>query len=89
MKLLFKKQQYSEVVLRKALYWLQHQYQWALEDNENEWLIKVSCDGNDFIHFQSELNKLLNDYSLRDKLNSNTEDLKLAIIRKALKDLSQ
>ena len=89
MKLLLQKQQYSELVLRKALYWLQPQYQWILEDNETEWVIIANCHEEEFLNFQSELNRLLNDYVLREKVDSNTEELKLAIIRKALKDLSQ
>lgn len=82
------KQLYSEIVVRKALYWLKPEYQWTMEENENEWLITLSCSQDDFFHCKYELNKLLNDYSLREKIDSRTDDLKLAIIRKVLKDLS-
>jgi len=80
---------YSELVVRKALYWLKSEYQWTMDENESAWLITFSCSQEDFLHCKYELNKLLNDYSLREKIDSQTDDLKLAIIRKALKDLSK
>lgn len=83
------KKLYPELVLRKALYWLKPEYQWTMEENESEWLITFICSQDDFFHCKHELNKLLNDYSLREKIDSQTDDLKLAIIRKALKDLSK
>ena len=83
------KKLYSELVLRKSLYWLKPEYQWTMEESESEWLITFSCSQDDFFHCKYELNKLLNDYSLREKIDSQTDDLKLAIIRKALKDLSK
>lgn len=89
MNLFLSKKLYSELVLRKALYWLKPEYQWTMEENETEWLIKFSCSQDDFALCKYELNKLLNDYCLREKLDSQTDDLKLAIIRKALKDLSK
>lgn len=87
--LFLSKKLYSELVLRKALYWLKPEYQWTMEENETEWLITLSCSQDDFVRCKFELNKLLNDYSLREKIDSQTDDLKLAIIRKALKDLSK
>jgi len=89
MQLSIKKDQYSELVIRKALYWIKAQYQWSIEEYSDHWLIIFICDEENFIHCKSELNKLLNDYSLREKLDSNTDELKIAIIRKALKDLSK
>ncbi|MCG9733397.1 His-Xaa-Ser system protein HxsD [Pseudoalteromonas shioyasakiensis] len=83
------KKLYSELVFRKALYWLKSEYQWTMEENEGEWLIKLNCSQEDFVNCNYELHKLLNDYSLREKIDSQTDDLKLAIIRKALKDLSK
>ncbi|AMJ96872.1 hypothetical protein AVL55_00975 [Alteromonas macleodii] len=83
------KKRYSELVLRKALYWLESGCQWDIEENESEWLITFSCSQDDFVRCKCEFNKLLNDYYLREKIDSQTDDLKLAIIRKALKDLSK
>ncbi|MFT7008597.1 MAG: His-Xaa-Ser system protein HxsD [Colwellia sp.] len=80
----------SEVALRKALYWVPSSTIWSLSDQGDMWEVSFEIDKKtkecDEVKHQFE--KSLNDYILRDVLDSKTNALKQAIIRKSLKDLS-
>ncbi|UTP72754.1 His-Xaa-Ser system protein HxsD [Alteromonas sp. LMIT006] len=88
MKILLKKKSTSEIALRKALYWLDDDCMWTLTESDNEWLIEVSCDENLKELYISKIHKLVNDYTLRERISSKTDSLKNAIIKKTLKDLT-
>lgn len=83
----FKQSQLSELPLRKALYWMSEIAPWTLELEGEQWKIYFECSGDE-ITIRQKFDKLVNDYVLRDILDSKTNALKQAIIRKSLKDLS-
>ena len=84
----FSKSQLSLLSLRKALYWLNDECIWNFKESNDDWLIEINCKTDKEEYYSGIINKLVNDYALRELVNSNTDDLKQAIIHKALKDLS-
>lgn len=85
--LYYKQSQLSELSLRKALYWMSAITPWTLEREGEQWKIYFECSGEEII-IKQKFESLVNDYLLREALDSKTGDLKLAIIKKSLKDLS-
>lgn len=83
----YKQTQISELTLRKALYWMSNMVPWTLECEGEKWTIVFECDENE-IAIKQKFEVLINDYILREELDSKTSDLKHAIIKKSLKDLS-
>lgn len=88
MTLYFSKSHLSILSVRKALYWLNDECIWSLKESQNDWLIELNCHTDKEQYYSGIINKLINDYALREQINLGTEDLKQAIIHKALKDLS-
>ena len=80
---------YSELVIRKALYWLSLEVTWKIEDQPGGWVVTFDCDDDKSTFLQNKFMRLLNDYLLREKLDSDTDKLKAAIIQKSLMDLSK
>ena len=80
---------YSELVIRKALYWLSLEVTWQIEDQPGGWVVTFDCDDDRSTFLHSKFMRLLNDYLLREQLDSNTDKLKAAIIQKSLMDLSK
>lgn len=83
----YRQTQISELTLRKALYWMSNITPWTLELEGEQWKVCFECDENE-IAIKQKFEVLINDYLLRDVLDSKTSDLKQAIIKKSLKDLS-
>lgn len=74
---------YSELVIRKALYWCSPYGKWRLNRDGEYWLISISdLDGEGA--FDAELYRHLNDYTLRERLDKNTGFLRDKIIVSAL-----
>jgi len=83
----YKQTQLSELSIRKALYWMSGLVSWTIEIEGEHWKVCFECDENE-IAIKQKFEVLINDYILRENLDSKTSDLKLAIIKKSLKDLS-
>lgn len=86
--ILLKKNHLSIIALRKALYWLNDECTWNINETNTDWRVEIYCDEQNEQYYSGIVYKLTNDYALREHIDSNTDDLKLAIITKALKDLS-
>ena len=84
----FNKENLSSMVLRKALYWLDDECSWTMQETSSEWHIELLCDELQLKHYEGIVHQLVNDYALREQINLQTDDLKRAIIIKSLKDLS-
>lgn len=84
------KESVSEIALRKALYWVPSSTVWSLNDQGKMWEVsfEIGKEANEYNEVKHQFEKSLNDYVLRDILDSKTNALKQAIIRKSLKDLS-
>lgn len=78
------KSSYSEWVVRNALYWLSSVTTWQLESNESHWLIKLSASD---IGIAQELDRLLNDYTLRERIMTQTDCIRDAIAVSVLKGI--
>lgn len=80
------KEKYSEMVVRKALYWFSSQFEWALDDNDSDWIVKV-YDAN--CKCEPLFYRLLNDQVLRHKIDTETQGLRKKIIKKVLEDIEK
>lgn len=76
--------QYSETVVRKSLYWLSEVCDWQLDVDEDAWLVSIPEDNVDI----SQLHRLLNDFTLREKLDQKTGALRNRVIDAALTRLA-
>jgi len=83
----YSKSSISELALRKALYWITDSSAWSLNDLGDLWEVLFEVDDADK-KIKYKFERLLNDYVLREILDRHTNDLKQAIVRKSLKDLS-
>lgn len=73
--------QFSEQVIRKALYWCSSEAGWTLHQQASEWLIRVQEPTDSF---EELLHKHLNDFVLREKLDHKTGALRSEIIKASL-----
>ncbi|WP_272521183.1 His-Xaa-Ser system protein HxsD [Providencia sp. PROV202] len=80
------KQDYSLPVVRQALYWMSEFSEWTIDDRENELAITF-VDNNEEILFK--FYQLLNDYSLREKIDIKTRHTRNSIINKVLASLDE
>ena len=78
------KARYSENVVRKALYWISEQCGATIKETDEFWLIALDADDCAF-----ELQRLLNDFLLREKHDVVTKNMRLAIVSAALKRLAE
>ena len=79
---------YSEQVIRKSLYWLSEKCKWQLIEKSDSWNITIF--GEDSLEeYANEFNRLLNDFKLREKLDSETKNLRLKVVSAALKKMSE
>lgn len=83
--LFLSKNEYSESVIRKSLYWLSESHSWSLESDEERWIV---CFDNPSADVVSELFRLLNDFKLREQLDASTKHLRLELIRSALHEIA-
>lgn len=75
---------HSEWVLRSTLYWMSSITRWKLDEDDQHWLVSFE-DWNDEVEFEFE--RLLNDYKLREKLQSHTGHVRTSIIDNVLRSI--
>ena len=74
---------YSELVVRKALYWWSEHSDWELDFDEESWIITFSTNNN-ISESKPHFYRILNDFVLREKLDEQTQHLRLKIVKSAL-----
>lgn len=70
------KSEYSEWVVRNSLYWLSSVTTWNMKSTETLWLIEL---GESDKTITQELDRLLNDYTLRESIMLKTGSVRDAI----------
>jgi His-Xaa-Ser system protein HxsD len=70
------KSEYSEWVVRNSLYWLSSVTTWKMKSTETLWLIEL---GESDKAITQELDRLLNDYTLRESIMLKTGNVRDAI----------
>ncbi|PWK09425.1 His-Xaa-Ser system protein HxsD [Pantoea ananatis] len=78
------KTMYSECVIRNSLYWMSAVTHWKLDEKDQNWIVSFE-DWNDEVEF--ELERLLNDYKLREKLQAHTGQVRTSIIDNVLRSI--
>ena len=81
---ILQKNLYSEWVIRNTLYWMTPVSPWKLEENTSSWIIFFEIEDPEC---EFEFERLLNDFSLREKLHQQTGQLRDAIISKVLRSI--
>lgn len=81
---ILQKNHYSEWVIRNTLYWMTPVSPWKLEENTSSWIIFFEISGPEC---EFEFGRLLNDFSLREKLHHQTGQLRDAIVSKVLRSI--
>lgn len=84
----YDKSKVSEITIRKALYWMSDSAEWSLDGEDETWRVEFAVSVQEQQQVKMKLEQLVNDYLLRENVDSNTLPLKNAIIQKSLKDLS-
>lgn len=82
----FDKERYSEWVLRQSLYWLTPTTRWRLDETENQWAVALEDDSDSA---QAELDRLLNDFLLRERIGRRTEACRSAIADAVIRSIQQ
>lgn len=85
-KIIFSKLSYSEKVLRKALYWLSEDCCWELNETDDNWLVLVHEESEEMFN-TAELNRLINDFKLRELLDIETKELRINLIKSAFQKI--
>lgn len=75
---------YSELVIRNSLYWMSATSRWKLNEDDEHWFVSFESWDNE-IEFEFE--RLLNDYKLREKLQSHTGQVRTSIIDNVLRSI--
>lgn len=86
MKIELNKQQYSEYVVRNALYWMTARCSWTLKDIGEQWVVDLKNESEDV---ECEFYRLLNDYKLRGTISLKTNALRYAIVEKVLTGIDE
>ncbi|SKA68522.1 His-Xaa-Ser system protein HxsD [Pantoea ananatis] len=74
----------SEWVLRNSLYWMSAVTRWKLDEDDQHWLISFEDWNNEV---ESEFERQLNDYKLREKLQAHTGQVRTSIIDNVLRSI--
>lgn len=80
----FSKESLSEKVLRKALYWLSESGGWELSEDSDQFKVVLAEDS-----LTEELNRLVNDFKLREELDIRTSNARENVVMAALKRLTR
>ncbi|MBW6012636.1 His-Xaa-Ser system protein HxsD [Klebsiella sp. 11263] len=81
-----KKDVYSEWVIRNSLYWMTSLTQWKLCEDISSWTVSFENDSPECLY---EFERLLNDYTLREKLQHKTGALRDSIVHKVLRSVDE
>lgn len=79
MNVIFLKENYSEYVIRNSLYWMSQYCEWELNELTDRWEVNIPDDN------KKELDKLINDFKLREMIDFKTRDVRERIIYNALR----
>ena len=82
----YSKKNYSEWVIRNSLYWFSNYSKWSLEESEEFWSVSIQEDEESAIQ---ELDRLINDYLLREKIMKKTECVREKIALKVLQSIEE
>ncbi len=82
----YNKKNYSEWVIRNSLYWFSNHSKWSLEESEETWSISIQEDEENALQ---ELDRLINDYLLREKIMKKTEGVREKIALKVLQSIEE
>ncbi|SVC10012.1 uncharacterized protein METZ01_LOCUS262866 [marine metagenome] len=82
----YSKKNYSEWVIRNSLYWFSNYNKWSLEESEEFWSVSIQEDEESAIQ---ELDRLINDYLLREKIMKKTEGVREKIALKVLQSIEE
>lgn len=80
------KEHYSEWVIRNSLFWMTPLTQWRLKDNISYWVNDFETDSP---KCKYELERLLNDYILREELQHKTGNLRDTIVHRMLQSIDE
>lgn len=86
--ILFNKTTHSEMVIRKALYWLSSYTKWELSETGSCWVVLIPTTDN-AVKSRQELHRLINDQILREKITLQTQNIRKSIITKVLHDIEE
>lgn len=78
---MYRKDIFSEWVIRSSLYWMTPLTHWKLCEDMSSWTISFEIDSPECLY---EFERLLNDYTLREKLHHKTGALRDSIVHKVL-----
>lgn len=78
--------QYSEFVVRKALYWMSAMTEWTLVIKDDIAEITFTNDNEEVNYL---FNQLLNDFKLREQIESKTKNIRDSIMHKVLASLDK
>ena len=82
----YSKKNHSEWVIRNSLYWFSNYSKWTLEESEESWSVSIQEDEENVIQ---ELDRLINDYLLREKIMKKTEGVREKIALKVLQSIEE
>ena len=82
----YSKKNYSEWVIRNSLYWFSNHSKWSLEESEEFWSVSIQEDEENALQ---ELDRLINDYLLREKIMKKTEGVREKIALKVLQSIEE
>jgi His-Xaa-Ser system protein HxsD len=82
----YSKKNYSEWVIRNSLYWFSNHSKWSLEESKESWSVSIQEDEEDALQ---ELDRLINDYLLREKIMKKTEAVREKIALKVLESIEE
>lgn len=85
-KIIFLKNNYPEIIIRKTLYQFSRFVEWKLDEDSDNWIIYLTIDEN-LEKNQNIFNRYLNDNLLRYEIDKNTLYLREQIIKKSLEKI--
>ena len=85
-KMIFFKDSYPEIIIRKTLYQFSRYSEWKLDENIENWIVHLINDEN-LKENQNIFNRYLNDNLLRYEIDKSTLFLREQIIKKSLEKI--
>lgn len=82
----FPKNSYSDWVMRNSLYWMNSITDWTLDDDNDNWVVRLS---NSDFDCKAQLHRHLNDYLLREKIMVRTSTVRDAITFNVLSSIER